>query len=383
MKTNRLICALLLFFGTALFSLAAQQFKPDQKPIEEIKAKAEAGDANSQCELGIRYGKGEGVAKDPVEAAKWFREAAEQNLARGQYDLGNCYFDGEGVAKDLVEAYKWYRKAAEQNYAWGQYSLGFCYAKGEGVAKDLVEAAKWCRKAAEQNLADAQLNLGFCYANGEGVAKDLVEAYKWELLATGQGNEDAKKIITFLESEMTPEQMADGQKLARNFSPGTTTTDKPPVTTDSRTKRIRALAAESNAALISGNYARVADFPYAKVIEMMGGRDKMIETTRQTVEDMKDHGVTIIGIEVSEPERVVAAKDKLFAVVPQVVRMVGPKKTARATGFLIAVSEDAGKNWSFIDGAGLQDRESLAQLIPDFPAELSLPKKEPPVFEPK
>jgi len=39
----------------------------------------------------------------------------------------------EGVAKDEVEAVKWYRKAAEQNYAKAQYDLGFCYYNGEGV----------------------------------------------------------------------------------------------------------------------------------------------------------------------------------------------------------------------------------------------------------
>jgi hypothetical protein len=34
--------------------LAAQQTKADQKPIEEVKAKAEAGDADSQVELGLQ-----------------------------------------------------------------------------------------------------------------------------------------------------------------------------------------------------------------------------------------------------------------------------------------------------------------------------------------
>ena len=59
--------------------------------------------------------------------------------------------NGQGVAKDEVEAVKWYRKAAEQNDADAQNNLGVCYANGQGVAKDEVEAVKWYRKAAEQN----------------------------------------------------------------------------------------------------------------------------------------------------------------------------------------------------------------------------------------
>src|SRR5438874_2938822 len=176
MKASRLIFALLLASSVALVQLAAQQTKADQKPIGEVKAKAEAGDAESEVELGLRYDKGEGVAKDQAEAVKWYRKAAEQNLAAAQYNLGLRYAHGEGVAKDQVEAVKWYRKAAEQNYA------------------------------------AAQENLGVCYVSGEGVAEDLVEAYKWLLLAVRQGNEHAKEGVTLLEHALRPEQIAQGQK---------------------------------------------------------------------------------------------------------------------------------------------------------------------------
>jgi len=136
-----------------------------------------------------------------------------------QYSLGAYYAKGQGVAKDYLEAVKWWRKAAEQNDAWAQYVLGACYAKGDGVAKDYVEAVKWSRKAAEQNYAPAQYNLGIRYGQGRGVAKDEVEAYKWWLLAAAQGDEDAKKGMTILEDSMTREEIAEGQKLARYFKP--------------------------------------------------------------------------------------------------------------------------------------------------------------------
>ena len=100
-----------------------------------------------------------------------------------------------------------------------QYNLGLCFYAGEGVAKDQVEAVKWYRKAAEQNYAKAQYNLGVCFYNGNGVAKDWVEAYRWLLLAARQGDEDAKKNLTAPERKLTPEQIAEGQKRARDFMP--------------------------------------------------------------------------------------------------------------------------------------------------------------------
>jgi TPR repeat protein len=229
MKANRLIFTLLLASSIAVVRLGGQQTKADEKPIDEVKARAKAGDAELQAELGVRYEHGKDVAKDQVEAVKWYRKAAEQNNAEAQYNLGVCYAEGVaknerealfGAARDPGEAVKWYRKAAEQNFAKAEYNLGVCYAEGKGVAQDPVEAVKWYRKAAEQNNADAQYKLGMCFEYGRGVAEDSVEAYKWLLLSARQGDEGAKAFLTVMESKMLKaEQIAEGQKRARDFKP--------------------------------------------------------------------------------------------------------------------------------------------------------------------
>ena len=78
MKASRLIFTLLLASSVAVVQLAGQQTKADQKPIGEVKAKAEAGDAESQVELGLRYDNGIGVAKDAH--ARIAREYAFQTM---------------------------------------------------------------------------------------------------------------------------------------------------------------------------------------------------------------------------------------------------------------------------------------------------------------
>ena len=184
MKTNQLLFTVLLLVTAAVFQLPAQQNEADPKVLAEIRAGADKGDA------------------------------------KARYELGRAFFSGTlGVAKDEAEAVKWFRKAAEQNVADAQFSLGVCYAIGQGVTEDDAEAVKWFRKAAEQNYGDAQYNLGVCYDSGEGVAKDEIEAYKWWLLAAGNGNDDAKYNMTIVENKMTREQIAEGQRLARDFKP--------------------------------------------------------------------------------------------------------------------------------------------------------------------
>src|SRR5206468_6802374 len=101
MKANRLVFTVLLLLSAAVFQLRAQQTEADRKLLAEIRAGADKGDAKAQYELGAAFLLGTlGVAKDEVEAVKWFRKAAEQNYAFAQFMLGACYHDGQGVTKN-------------------------------------------------------------------------------------------------------------------------------------------------------------------------------------------------------------------------------------------------------------------------------------------
>ena len=103
-------------------------------------------------------------------------------------------------------------EGGEKGVAKAQFNLGVRYAEGNGVAKDATEAVKWYRKAAEQGDAAAQVNLGVCYAVGNGVAKDYVIAYMWANLAAASG-ENTTEFRGLLEKEMTPDQIAEAQRL--------------------------------------------------------------------------------------------------------------------------------------------------------------------------
>ena len=106
------------------------------------------------------YSAGEGVPKDVVEAAKWFRMAAEQEDADAQWVLGNMYHQGEGVPKDYAENIKWYRKAAMQGHVEAQYNLGVLYHKGErGVPRDHVESYAWMQVTASIDGQDLGISI--------------------------------------------------------------------------------------------------------------------------------------------------------------------------------------------------------------------------------
>ena len=150
-----------------------------KKKFEETKAKAEKGDAKAQGLLAWEYAYGE--KKDPVLAFEWAKKAAEQGDSKGEFILGRSFHRGLGTEQDFKEAVKWYRKAAEQGDA------------------------------------DAQNNLGVMYGFGKGVPQDYVTAYAWYNIAQANGNAKANEWKGIVAKKMTPDQIAEGQKLSREM----------------------------------------------------------------------------------------------------------------------------------------------------------------------
>ncbi len=72
---------------------------------------------------------------------------------------------------------------------------------------------------AEQGDAEAQFNLGFMYRTGQGKPLNYIQAYMWNSLAAAQGLKIAIRDQYVLESFMTPEQLAEAQRLARAWKP--------------------------------------------------------------------------------------------------------------------------------------------------------------------
>ncbi len=164
------------------------------------------------------------ISEEEAFGLSRYRKAAEKGVAEAQYNLGFMYGEGEGVPQNFAEAVKWYRKAAEQGMAGAQFSLGLMYRNGQGVPRDYARAAKWYRKAAEQGFTIAQYSLGLMYYDGEGVPQDDAQAHMWYNLAAsrfspGENRDQAVKDRDIVAKRMTPAQISEAQKLAREWRP--------------------------------------------------------------------------------------------------------------------------------------------------------------------
>ena len=139
---------------------------------------------------------------DTATALQLLRPLADQGNAVAQFVLGTMYVGGRGVRQDYAEAARWYRLAAEQGHPWAQSALGFFFVNGRGVPKNYVLAHMWL------NLA-ATLPFDFPF----GSAKIVNEKDQREFQEIAAGARDK------LALEMTPAQIAEAQKLAREWKP--------------------------------------------------------------------------------------------------------------------------------------------------------------------
>jgi uncharacterized protein len=122
---------------------------------------------------------------------------------------------------DAAAAVRELKPLAEQGNAEAQFNLGSLYYQGWGVPQDYKEAAEWLRKSAEQGYIFAQVSLGSIYAEGVqgAIRQNYSDALMWFILAAGQGDMEAMELRDTLTERMTPTQIAEAQRLAREFKP--------------------------------------------------------------------------------------------------------------------------------------------------------------------
>lgn len=64
--------------------------------------------------LGRIYHEGIGTPADPVEASRWYEQAARRGEFLAQIELARMYVTGSPMQADPAMATKWYRAAATQ-----------------------------------------------------------------------------------------------------------------------------------------------------------------------------------------------------------------------------------------------------------------------------
>lgn len=131
---------------------------------------------------------------------------------------------------------------------------------------------------------------------------------------------------------------------------------------------------------ISGDYDKFYDLTHPKLIDLAGGKDKLIESTQKAFAEMKSEGYEFVSMTVETPTQIVTDKDQTYAVLPTTVKMKVPQGEGEQSGFLLGISADNGQNWKFINGVS---KDQLKVLFPEAVDKLQLPEIKAPVITKK
>ncbi|ESQ87731.1 hypothetical protein ABAC460_18835 [Asticcacaulis sp. AC460] len=184
----------------ATYTFTVYQQETEAQTIARVTAEAQAGNAQSQYNLGRIYYTGYGVARDMTAARTWFCTAALQDHPPAKAQCAAMMDNGQGGPEDAPLARSYARDAATKGDPYGEALYAF-YTIGDRVAAGDMSAPPADILAMAEDAADrgqyvAQYLLGLIvYMPGLGLAPDRDKAMKYLRLASSQKSPDVMNYL--------------------------------------------------------------------------------------------------------------------------------------------------------------------------------------------
>lgn len=198
--------------GTRLYEAGAYP-----RAFEIFQSLADQDDPIACFWIALMQINGDGMPADKETGFQNCVRAAELGNVQAMTNLGVMYVQGDGVQEDPEAGLIWLCRAAEAGDTGAQFNAATLLSAGKVVEKDLARAVEFYTLAAQNGYFPAQARLGFCYRNGFGVARDRRKAYLWLTLAAQHGAGTAINMLEGLVSEMSPDELHEGQKLVESW----------------------------------------------------------------------------------------------------------------------------------------------------------------------
>lgn len=165
------------------------------KAIFHFKLASSLGHGTAKDYLGDCFYNGEGTTVDYIEAAKWYKDAADNHeIGNSAHSLAFMYLNGKGVEKNESTAMSYFLIAAEKGITQAQRIISREYISGKYFTKNYETARMWMEKAAEQGDPEAQFALGRYYMSDFGFDDDR-KAFEWFMKSAEQEYPEAEYVV--------------------------------------------------------------------------------------------------------------------------------------------------------------------------------------------
>ncbi|MBT8232972.1 MAG: hypothetical protein HKO66_06930 [Saprospiraceae bacterium] len=126
-------------------------------------------------------------------------------------------------------------------------------------------------------------------------------------------------------------------------------------------------------AFIDRDFEKVISMTHSHLVELGGGSELMIKDLYAERQSMVDSGMDYVKGSLGTPGEIVDTNKELQAIIPVTFQLVMNKQEVEQTSHLLAISNNGGESWSFLD-VNKYDKESLKTFIPSLSDKLTIPE---------
>ncbi len=144
-------------------------------------------------------------------------------------------------------------------------------------------------------------------------------------------------------------------------------------------KTIHDQASAMGQSMLKKDFNSFAKYVHPKIMEMMGGKQKLIDEMKKSMEEIEASEVFFLNIAFGESSEIISYNKELQSTILQTIGMKVPNGRMVTKSTLIVVSADNGKNWYFIDAAG-NNIQAMKKDLPNLSPDLVIPPRQQPVF---
>ncbi|MGN6163144.1 MAG: hypothetical protein ACTHOF_01255 [Flavisolibacter sp.] len=147
-------------------------------------------------------------------------------------------------------------------------------------------------------------------------------------------------------------------------------------------KLLMASADSMGELFVRGEIKEYVHYVHPIIVKAMGGEDKMVRYLDSMIKSLKAQGFEFKDVRIGMESALFSANKELQACVSQIQELKVPKGRLIVTSYLIAISDDAGRNWHFID-TGNYSLTTLRKLLPSLNRQMVVPDRQQPIFYPE
>lgn len=144
---------------------------------------------------------------------------------------------------------------------------------------------------------------------------------------------------------------------------------------------VKRLADKFAKATFNSDFKTILSLSYPPLVKLSGGRDTMEKIMHERTAELKGRGVMQFDGWVNAPGPFYKAGDKVHVLFPETVVMKMINGRYISHSYLLGISEDKGKTWTFMD-VGNMPANVLQHLLPDLSREMQIPPPTKPTFFP-